>query len=218
MSTDHSSSLHERVYAWSAALGTATLVVCVLGALAGPVQVPADDHHDHGPGAPVQYFTPPAQPPVETKPTIAAAVPAAVAVPVAVPVAVLPIVEPVAALPVTAKPALLPVTAVRSPVAPRAAVPPVAVAAPALERFVPSLAGEFPDPPYPRWARQQGIQGRLLVLVDVAASGAVQSVAVRESSGQASLDQHAADWVRLHWSWAPGAPRRYLVPFVFELQ
>jgi hypothetical protein len=46
----------------------------------------------------------------------------------------------------------------------------------------------------------------------------VQSVAVRESSGQASLDQHAADWVRLHWSWAPGAPRRYLVPFVFELQ
>lgn len=214
MSTDHFRSLRERAYAWSAALGTATLVVCVLGVLAGPVEVPADDHHDHGPGAPVQYFTPPAQPPVETKPTIAAAVPAAVAVPVAV----LPIIEPVAALPLTAMPALLPVTAVHSLVAPRAAAPPVNAAAPALERFVPSLAGEFPDPPYPRWARQQGIQGRLLVLVEVAASGAVQSVAVRESSGQASLDQHAADWVRLHWSWAPGAPRRYLVPFIFELQ
>ena len=214
MSTDHSSTPHERVYAWSAALGTATLAVCVLGALAGPVQVPADDHHDHGPGAPVQYFPPPAQPPVETKPTIAATVPTAVAVPVAVPLAI----EPVSALPVTTMPALLPVAAVRAPAAPRAAVPAVNVAAPAVERFVPSLAGEFPEPPYPRWARQQGIQGRLLVLVDVAASGAVQSVAVRESSGQAGLDQHAADWVRLHWSWAPGAPRRYLVPFVFELQ
>ena len=214
MSTDHSSTPHERVYAWSTALGAATLVVCVLGALAGPVQVPADEHHDHGPGAPVQYFTPPAQPPVETKPTIAATVPTAVAVPVAVPLAI----EPVAALPVTTMPALLPVSAVRSPVAPRAAAPPVNAAAPAIERFAPSLAGEFPDPPYPRWARQQGIQGRLLVLVDVAASGSVQSVALRESSGQAGLDQHAADWVRRHWSWAPGAPRRYLVPFVFELQ
>lgn len=214
MSNDLPSTPHERVYAWSAALGTATLAVCVLGALAGPVQVPADDHHDHGPGAPVQYFTPPAQPPVETKPTIAAAVPAAVAVPVAVPLAI----EPVAALPVTTMPALVPMAAVRAPAALRAAVPAVNVAAPAIERFVPSLAGEFPDPPYPRWARQQGVQGRLLVLVDVAASGAVQSVAVRESSGQAGLDQHAADWVRIHWSWAPGAPRRYLVPFVFELQ
>ena len=214
MSTDLPSTPHERVYAWSAALGTATLAVCVLGALAGPVQVPADDHHDHGPGAPVQYFTPPAQPPVKTKPTIAATVPTDVAVPVAVPLAI----EPVSALPVTTMPALLPVAAVRAPAAPRAAVPAVNVAAPAVERFVPSLAGEFPEPPYPRWARQQGIQGRLLVLVDVAASGAVQSVAVRESSGQAGLDQHAADWVRLHWSWAPGAPRRYLVPFVFELQ
>ncbi len=214
MSTDHSSTPHERVYAWSTALGAATLVVCVLGALAGPVQAPADEHHDHGPGAPVQYFTPPAQPPVETKPTIAATVPTAVAVPVAVPLAI----EPVAALPVTTMPALLPVSAVRSPTAPRAAAPPVNAAAPAIERFAPSLAGEFPDPPYPRWARQQGVQGRLLVLVDVAASGAVQSVALRESSGQAGLDQHAADWVRRHWSWAPGAPRRYLVPFVFELQ
>jgi len=190
LSTDLPSTPHERVYAWSAALGTATLAVCVLGALAGPVQVPADDHHDHGPGAPVQYFTPPAQPPVETKPTIAATVPTDVAVPVAVPLAI----EPVSALPVTTMP-LLPVAAVRSPTAPRAAAPPVNAAAPAVERFVPSLAGEFPEPPYPRWARQQGIQGRLLVLV-----------------------QHAADWVRLHWSWAPGAPRRYLVPFVFELQ
>ncbi len=201
MSTDLPSIPHERFYAWSAALGAATLVVCVLGALAGPVQAPADDHHDHGPGAPVQYLTPPAQPPVETKPTIAAATPTAIAVPVAV----VPAIEPVAALPVTAMLALVPVH-------------PVNVAAPAVERFVPSLAGEFPEPPYPRWARQQGIQGRLLVLVDVAASGAVQSVAVRESSGKASLDQHAADWVRLHWSWAPGPARRYLVPFVFELQ
>jgi protein TonB len=80
------------------------------------------------------------------------------------------------------------------------------------------MPGDFPDPPYPRWARQQGVQGRLLVLVDVAASGAPSSVAVRESSGHPPLDQHAVDWLRQQWTWAPGVPRRFLVPLIFELQ
>ncbi|PHX58287.1 MAG: hypothetical protein CK553_00155 [Opitutia bacterium] len=126
-------------------------------------------------------------------------------------------IAPLAAVPVTAMPALVPVSALRpakSAAAPRTAlsVPPSA------ERFVPDMPGEFPDPPYPRWARQQGVQGRLLVLVDVAASGAPSSVAVRESSGHPSLDQHAIDWLRQQWTWVPGVPRRFLVPLIFELQ
>ena len=216
MAADLSIASHDRLCAWAAALGSATILVCVLGELAGPVGLPAEHDHDHGAGAPVQYFTPPAKP-ASPSPVMAEASPQ---VPTASSEVVAPL-APLAVLPVTPMASLVPVAALRPmasgvPFSPSSR--PAVSAAPAAERFVPDMPGDFPDPPYPRWARQQGVQGRLLVLVDVAASGAVQSVAVRESSGQAGLDQHAADWVRLHWSWAPGAPRRYLVPFVFELQ
>ena len=200
----------DRLCAWAAAVGAATILVCVLGELDGPVRLPADYEHDHGAGAPVQYFTPPAKPATQTSAKSAA--PPAVAAPAPEIVAM---VEPVIAVPVAAMASLVPVAAVR-PVA--AATRPADSVAPSAERFVPDMPGDFPDPPYPRWARQQRVQGRLLVLVDVAASGAPSSVAVRESSGHPPLDQHAVDWVRQRWSWAPGAPRRFLVPLVFELQ
>ena len=202
----------DRLCAWAAALGAATILVCVVGELAGPVRLPAEHDHDHGAGAPVQYFTPPAKP-ASPSPAIAEASPQ---VPTASP-EVVAAVAPIAAVPVTAMPALVQVSAllpVKSAAAPRTALS----APPSAERFVPDMPGEFPDPPYPRWARQQGVQGRLLVLVDVAASGAPSSVAVRESSGHPSLDQHAIDWLRQQWTWAPGAPRRFLVPLIFELQ
>jgi protein TonB len=206
----HAASIasHDRLCAWASALGAATVAICVLGELAGPVRAPEGDHHDHGAGAPVQYFTPPAQP--ASQPSVKLAAPSATPAP-----EVVTTVAPLAAEPVTAMASLVPVAAVR-PVATasRAAVS----STPSAERFVPDMPGEFPDPPYPRWARQQGVQGRLLVLVDVAANGTVSSVAVRESSGHPPLDQHAIDWVRQRWSWSAGVPRRYLVPLVFELQ
>ena len=216
MSTAASIAPTERLYAWAAALGSATILVCVLGELDGPVRLPAEHNHDHGAGAPVQYFTPPAKP-ASPSPVMAEASPQ-------VPTASLEVVAaiaPLAAVPVTAMPALVPVAALRpiaSAAPSRQSSRPAVSAAPSAERFVPDMPGEFPDPPYPRWARQQGVQGRLLVLVDVAASGAPSSVAVRESSGHPSLDQHAIDWLRQQWTWAPGAPRRFLVPLVFELQ
>lgn len=185
-------------------------MVCVIGELAGPVRVPEDDHHDHGPGAPVQYFTPPAQ--LASQPSAKSDAPSSASPPTPEVVALL---EPAAAVPVAAMASLVPLAAVRPAApAPLSAVP----AAPSAERFVPDTSGEFPEPPYPRWARQQGVQGRMLVLVDVAASGSPSSVVVRESSGHPPLDQHAVDWVRQRWTWAPGAPRRFLVPLVFELQ
>lgn len=203
---------HDRLCAWVAALGTAVVAVCVLGEMAGPVRTPDGDHHDHGPGAPVQYFTPPAQP--VAQPAAKSAAPPMASTPL---IEVVAPVEPLAVVPVTAMASLVPIAAVRPIFVPASARPAVS-AAPAAERFVPDLPGEFPDPPYPRWARQQGLQGRMLVLVEVADSGAVLSVVVRESSGHVPLDQHAVDWVRLRWSWAAGSPRRYLVPLVFELQ
>ena len=202
----------DRLCAWAAALGAATILVCVVGELAGPVRLPAEHDHDHGAGAPVQYFTPPATP-ASPSPVMAEA---SRQVPTASP-EVVAATAPLAVVPVTAMPALVPVTALR-PIASAAPSRPAVSAAPSAERFVPDMPGDFPDPPYPRWARQQGVQGRLLVLVDVAASGAPLSVAVRESSGHPPLDQHAVDWLRQQWTWAPGAPRRFLVPLVFQLQ
>jgi protein TonB len=202
----------DRLCAWASALGVATILVCVLGELAGPVRLPAEHAHDHGAGAPVQYFTPPAKPaspsPVmdEASPQVSTDSPEVVAA-----------TAPLAVLPVTAIPPLVPVAALR-PIASATPSRPAVSVAPSAERFVPDMPGDFPDPPYPRWARQQGVQGRLLVLVDVAASGAPLSVAVRESSGHPPLDQHAVDWLRQQWTWAPGAPRRFLVPLVFQLQ
>ena len=202
----------DRLCAWAAALGAATILVCVVGELAGPVRLPAEHDHDHGAGAPVQYFTPPAKP-ASPSPAIAEASPQ---LPTASP-EVVAATAPLAVVPVTAMPALVPVTAL-SPIASAAPSRRAVSVAPSAERFVPDMPGDFPDPPYPRWARQQGVQGRLLVLVDVAASGAPLSVAVRESSGHPPLDQHAVDWLRQQWTWAPGVPRRFLVPLVFELQ
>jgi protein TonB len=214
----HAASIasQDRLCAWAAALGSATILVCVLGELAGPVGLPAEHDHDHGAGAPVQYFTPPAKP-ASPSPVMAEASPQ-------VPTASLEVVAaiaPLAAVPVTAMPALVPVAALRpiaSAAPSRQSSRPAVSAAPSAERFVPDMPGDFPDPPYPRWARQQGVQGRLLVLVDVAANGTVSSVAVRETSGHPSLDQHAVDWLRQQWTWAPGASRRFLVPLIFELQ
>lgn len=212
MAPDLSIASQDRLCAWAAALGSATILVCVLGELAGPVGLPAEHDHDHGTGAPVQYFTPPAKP-ASPSPAIAEASPQ---VPTASP-EVVAATAPLAVVPVTAMPGLVPVTDLR-PLASAAPSRTALSAPPSAERFVPDMPGEFPDPPYPRWARQQGVQGRLLVLVDVAASGAPSSVAVRESSGHPSLDQHAIDWLRQQWTWAPGAPRRFLVPLIFELQ
>lgn len=216
MAADLSIASQDRLCAWAAALGSATILVCVLGELAGPVGLPAEHDHDHGAGAPVQYFTPPAKPAnpstvtAESSPKVSTASSEVVA-PLA-PLAVLPVTPMASLVPV------LPVTPMASGAPFRPSSRPAVSAAPAAERFVPDMPGDFPDPPYPRWARQQGVQGRLLVLVDVAANGTVSSVAVRETSGHPPLDQHAVDWVRQRWSWAPGAPRRFLVPLVFELQ
>ncbi len=85
-------------------------------------------------------------------------------------------------------------------------------------KFTPQEGGQFPDPLYPRWARQQNIQGSLMLLVTVQAEGKVSAVLVTESSGNAKLDAFAMDWVQRQWIWPPGSTRLFIVPFVFQLK
>ncbi|MCX6918850.1 MAG: energy transducer TonB [Verrucomicrobia bacterium] len=206
----------ERVCAWAAALGGCAVVVCLLGVWADPVRAPHEHDHDHGPGAPVQYFRPP-----PSAPALAAAAPAPVLAALPTPVVEAPLAEVTPVVPITAAPAL--VSLVLPAVAPpQTTLKPIASpAAPApatAEPFTTTMPGDFPEPPYPRWARQQGLQGNLLVLVEVSSAGSPTSVIVRESCGSTALDDHAVGWVRQRWTWAPGPPRRFLVPFIFQLQ
>ena len=192
------------------------MVVCLLGVWADPVRAPHEHEHDHGPGAPVQYFRPP-----PSVPAVAAASPAPALVALPTPVVEAPLAEVTPVVPVTAAPAL--VSLVSPAVAPPSATlkpiaAPVAPAPATAEPFTTNMPGDFPEPPYPRWARQQGLQGNLLVLVEVSSAGSPISVVIRESCGSTALDDHAVVWVRQRWSWAPGPPRRFLVPFIFQLQ
>ena len=156
-----------------------------------------------------EVFVPPPQAPAPaTAPAEAASEPAVPAAAPAVP-DVVPVVEAVPPLVAPVRPGL---AALKSyDVASTRPTTSAAV-------FTPGQAGVFPDPPYPRWARQQGMQGKLQLFVEVSASGAIAELKVRETSGHPLLDQHVLDWVKANWSWAPGARRLYLVPFVFELQ
>ncbi len=199
----------ERLLAWLWALLAGVLVICVAGLFARPILASHFDIRSAELTSPAEVFVPPPQATTSaTVPDVAFAEPSRT---VAVPVSP-DIVSPLAAVePLTVAP-MAGVVALRTSAIP--ALRPVSEPT----RFVPEAGGSFPEPPYPRWARQQGMQGQLQLLVDVDTSGRVTDIKVRETCGHALLDQHVLDWVKGSWFWAPGAHRLYLVPFVFELK
>ena len=68
--------------------------------------------------------------------------------------------------------------------------------------------GERPQPPYPGIALQQGQQGTVTLLLKVDEAGIIASVEVKQSSGFPILDRSAVDFVKRHWTVAPGAGER----------
>ena len=209
MEADQEDREKERLLAWLAAILLAVLLVCVLGVWARPVAIAHFDVKARADDVAAEVFVPPPQ-----APTLAAAPSEAVSevaapAPIAAIPDVVPVAEAVAPLVAPVLPGLAGLKTFNAASARPTAAPMV---------FTPGSTGVFPDPPYPRWARQQGMQGKLQLLVDVAPSGAIADLKVRETSGHELLDKHVLDWVKANWSWAPGAHRLYLVPFVFELQ
>ncbi|MPY72106.1 MAG: TonB family protein [Alphaproteobacteria bacterium] len=89
-------------------------------------------------------------------------------------------------------------------------------------RYGPEALGNAP-PPYPAPARRSGIEGKVLLRVQVAASGRTEGVSVLESSGHALLDRAARRAVAA-WRFAPatlaGLPVSGSVdiPVVFRLK
>lgn len=78
-------------------------------------------------------------------------------------------------------------------------------------------------PPYPYISRRTGEQGRVVLRVQVSASGTAEDVEVRSTSGHARLDQAALEAVR-HWKFVPArrgatpVPASVLVPVSFRLE
>jgi protein TonB len=83
--------------------------------------------------------------------------------------------------------------------------------------------GSNPRPPYPRVARNLGIEGVVLLDIRVTSDGRVQDVQVLESSGYAPLDESAVTTVRRRWRFPPrtdaaASERRVRVPIRFRLE
>ena len=80
-----------------------------------------------------------------------------------------------------------------------------------------------PPPSYPLFARRRGLQGKVLLNVEVLAEGRCGAVNVQQSSGYEVLDQSAIETVK-GWHFAPAShlgqavTRWFLVPIQFKLQ
>ena len=78
------------------------------------------------------------------------------------------------------------------------------------------------NPEYPAYAQRRGIEGRVILMVDVRADGTAAHVAVAESSSHESLDAAAVEAVR-RWTFQPGrrdgvpVESRVQVPITFRL-
>jgi TonB family protein len=78
--------------------------------------------------------------------------------------------------------------------------------------------GRFPAPAYPSSARSGRMEGTVVLLVHVEASGVPTAVEIRSSSGHTLLDTAARDHLRRNWRWPSGETRLYLVPIKFVLK
>ncbi len=80
-----------------------------------------------------------------------------------------------------------------------------------------------PAPAYPREARRNGEQGRVVLRVLVSAAGTADEVQLRTSSGHPRLDEAARDTVR-RWKFVPArrgtepVPAWVLIPISFRLE
>ena len=122
--------------------------------------------------------------------------------PVATPAPVPMAVERSAAIPVASVPVVE--TPVAPPASPKVAVAPVA--APRAEVVEPPHFNvaylNNPRPAYPPMARRLGIEGLVVLRVQVSAKGVPEQVAVAQSSGQTVLDEAALRAVQ-GWSFVP---------------
>lgn len=79
-------------------------------------------------------------------------------------------------------------------------------------------SGRFPLPPYPSEARRRGIEGNVMLRVEVSERGQPNLPRIESSSGSSSLDRAAVDWIRARWRWEPGPVRHYRIPICYQIR
>jgi protein TonB len=82
---------------------------------------------------------------------------------------------------------------------------------PAGASYGPSIVGG-PLPVYPKHALDQGLEGRVVLSVNIGGEGTVQSVTVEKSSGYRLLDEAAMRTVQEGWVFQPGVMEGKPVP------
>jgi len=85
-----------------------------------------------------------------------------------------------------------------------------APASPTSQPFVPAAYRETPLPSYPTAAREQGLEGVVVLGVLVGVNGRAVEIAVRTSSGARTLDDAAVDAVT-RWRFSPAREGRKAV-------
>jgi protein TonB len=79
--------------------------------------------------------------------------------------------------------------------------------------------GERPEPPYPKIALEQGQQGSVILRMTVDDAGLIKTIEVAQSSGFPVLDHSALEFVKRHWTVAPGQGARvYEATINYKLQ
>jgi len=79
--------------------------------------------------------------------------------------------------------------------------------------------GDRPAPTeYPKMAQDLGQQGTVVLLLTADEAGVIISAQVEQSSGSSILDRAAAEFVKRHWTVAPGARGRlFRAPIKYQL-
>jgi len=175
------------------------------------------------PAAPQQTeIVPPAPQPAETPQPLRKPVPQPVPQPV--PAEAMAPVPPVSAAPVAAAPEMVVAPAAPPPVAaaPEAAAAPAALPSETQPLFDADYLAN-PKPSYPALSRRLGEEGKVILRVQVAASGLPLAVEVQAGSGSERLDRAALDAVR-RWRFVPArrgsaaVAATVLVPITFSLK
>jgi protein TonB len=203
----------ERTLAWIISCLAGVVGVAIWGYFSAPITLQHFDAKSLTSTLAAEVFIPPAPQNTPPTPTPTEVTPEPTAPSPSIPVPVIPpIAEALPSLAQPVQPTLIGVKAFQANLRPTAtALKPTAF-------NTNDHGGTFPIPPYPRWARQQGMQGEIKLLADIAPDGTITDLKIKESSGFNLLDQHVLDWVKAHWNWVPGSHRLYIIPFIYELQ
>ena len=69
--------------------------------------------------------------------------------------------------------------------------------------YTPPAYKQCPEPPYPARMRQQRVRGSVVLNLSINAEGIPTAGEITQSSGHATLDKHALNWVLTHWRFSP---------------